>query len=215
MKNGVVYIAFKKHNLADHIKECIHSTQTLKNMYPDLHTTIITNKEIKNKCFDNIIVIPIKKFRVKQDILYDHSPYENTLFLDSDTEIVGPIIELFDLMGRFDIAATHDMMRKHEKKSLVYPDYAAIPDGFPEFASGVVMFRKSSTVKKFFRVWQKNYAEWYRLTNEERDQPSFRVSLWQCEDLHIHTLPSEFNIRTKKYDNIVPRINHWHDMWRK
>ena len=119
------------------------------------------------------------------------------------------------LMDRFDIAATHDLMRKNPRHSGMWLEYSNVPDGFPEFAGGVILFKKSPVVEDFFKVWRKNFAAWYKLTGEVRDQPSFRVSLWQCKNLHVHTLPSEFNIRTKNYNNIIPRINHRHEMWRK
>ena len=150
-KNGILYIAFKKHRLADHSKEVIHSAKSVKKMYPNLPITLFTDTNTCSNYFDNIKIISVGGFRIKQTVLYD-SPYDNTLYLDSDTEIVGSIIELFDLMKRFDVAATHDLMRKHKVKSDVYPDYAAIPDGFPEFAGGVILFKKSPKVENFFKV---------------------------------------------------------------
>jgi len=211
MKNGVVYISFKKRTKADDIREVRYSIKSLKKRYPNLHTTLFTDKDLKIKQFDDVKIVSIEGERVKQEYLLD-SPYDNTLYLDSDTGIVGDIECLFGLMERFDIAATQDLMRKDPKKSKLYQDYANIPDGFPEYAGGVILFRKSPAIHKFFELWRKNFAVWYKLTGIVKDQPSFRVSLWQCEGLHIHTLPPEFNIRTKKYDNVVPRIFHFHDM---
>ncbi len=214
MKNGIVYITFVGNKKADRIKELHYSVESVKKRHPNLSITLLTDKNPKIKGIDSVKIIPINSERVKQDYLYD-SPYYNTLYLDCDTEIVGPIDEIFGLMGRFDISATHDLIRKDNKKSSVYPDYAKIPDGFPEYGGGVMLFRKVPVVENFFKVWRKNYNVWYRFTKEVRDQPSFRVSLWQCSDLHVHTLPPEFNIRTKNYNNIVPRINHQHNLWRK
>ena len=175
---------------------------------------MFTDKDPNKKCFDNIEIVPINNIRVKQNFLWN-SPYQNTLYLDSDTGIVGSIDTVFDILDRFDIAATHDMMRKDMKKAKVYPDYDVIPDGFSEFAGGVILFRKSFTVEKFFNVWKKNYAIWCKLSGKLNDQPSFRVSLWECYDLHVYVLPPEYNIRTKKYHNIVPRIYHYHNMTEK
>ncbi len=213
MENGVLYIAFNRNNKSDRIKELAYSVRSLKHTHPNLPVTLFTDVDPGIKEFDNVEIISVDSERIKQNYLCS-SPYDNTLYIDCDTGIVGPIEEMFGLMDRFDIAATHDMMRKDKKKSDIYPDYAAVPDGFPEYAGGVILFRKSLAVENFFRVWRRNYAKWFELTKEMRDQPSFRVSLWECKDLHVHTLPTEFNIRTKKYNNIVPRINHWHDMWR-
>jgi hypothetical protein len=207
MTNGIVYTTFGDRCL----KELEYSVKTLKKMHAELSVTLFTNKPYTNDEIDNIEFKDIKTNRVKQEYLYE-SPYQNTLYLDSDTGIVGSIIELFDLMDRFDIAATQDLIRKHDKKSEIYPDYAAIPDGFPEYAGGVILFKKSTSVENFFKIWRKNFNKWYELTGQVRDQPSFRVSLWQCKDLHIYTLPPEYNIRSKKYHNITPRVYHWHNM---
>ena len=144
-----------------------------------------------------------------------NSPYENTLYLDCDTVILNPFEEAFRLMERFDIAIAFDHMRKDPKKAARYPDYAKIPDGFSEFGGGVFMFRKSPEVENFFKVWQKNYEVWHDLTGEIRDQPSLRVSIWECKDLKLYVLPPEFNIRTKNYHNIQDRILHEHNLFRK
>jgi hypothetical protein len=215
-KNGVVYITFKRNPKAHRYRELRHSVESLKKIHPKLSVTLFTNDKFKAdlSMIDHIKIYDINSDRVKQDLLYD-SPYENTLYMDCDTEIVGPIDEIFNLMGRFDIAAVQDQIRKDPKKSAKYPDYASIPDGFPEYAGGVILFRKCDEVKNFFKVWRNNYNKWLKLTGEVRDQPSFRVTLWQCKDLKLHSLPPEFNWRTKKKHNIITRIDHRHDLWRK
>lgn len=37
-----------------------------------------------------------------------HSPFEHTIFLDTDTFVCGDFSELFDLLDHFDIAMSHD-----------------------------------------------------------------------------------------------------------
>jgi len=207
MKNGVVYIVFGD----KYLKKFNFSVKTLKKIHPNLHVTLFTDKHIENKHVDDIRIINVSGTRIKQYHLYD-SPYENTLYIDATSGIVGSIIDIFGLMERFDIACVQDLMRKDNKKSVVYPDYAVIPDGFPEYSGGIILFKKNKAVENFFDMWCRNFKIWYDITGEHRDQPSLRVSLWQCVDLKIHTLPSEFSIRTKQYHNIVPRIYHYHNM---
>lgn len=217
---GVLYIAFSnrtKHKHEDdyYIKEAIFSANSIKKIHPNLSITLFTDKHINNNCFDRVVVTgAIDDIRVKQEFLWS-SPYDKTLYLDSDTGIIGPIDEMFNILDRFDIAATHDIMRKDSKKAKVYPDYANIPDGFSEFAGGVILYRKSEQIQKFLEIWRKNYKIWCKLSGKKNDQPSFRVSLWQCENLQIYTLPPEYNIRTKKYHNIKDRIYHHHGMFEK
>ena len=216
MKNGILYIAFKNSKGINYIKEAIHSAQSIKKIHPNLHISLFTDTtEIKNKCFDYKRIIPINSTREKQNYLFN-SIYENTLYLDSDTKIVNPIDDLFGLMERFDIAACFDHARKDPKKSKVWEDYAKIPKVFSEFAGGVILFRKSPAVESFFRVWRVNYGLWKKASGRLNDQPSFRVSLWQCSDLKVYTLPPEYNLRTQeKRDKfeIKHRILHWHKMY--
>jgi len=210
MRNGIVYIAFGNKCM----RELEYSVKTLRKTHPNLKITLFSDKIPDNDQFDFVKLISADSVRVKQKFLLD-SPYDNTLYLDTDTAILGPIEETFRIMERFDMAATHDLIRKDAKKSAKYPDYAKIPDGFPEFGGGVILFRKSTEVERFFDVWQRNFKKWYELTGEVRDQPSFRVSVWQCQDLKFFVLPPEFNHRTKKHNNIITRIKHEHNMWRK
>jgi hypothetical protein len=214
VKNGIVYIVFDLNKKADRFRELNHSIKSVRKMCPNLSITLFTDIYREVSGIDNIRVVDVDCERIKQKYLYT-SFYDNTLYLDCDTEVVGPIDDLFKLMERFDIAATHDLIRKDPKKSKKYPDYSQITSAFPEHGGGVLLFKKSPVVENFFKVWQKNFKIWYDLTGEVRDQPSFRVSIWECMDLHFYALPQEYNIRTKKYSNIIPRIKHEHDMWRK
>lgn len=214
MDRGVVYITFIKNKKADRIAELRHSVKSIKRFHPDLPITLFTDNDPKVKGIDKVEIVSIDSERVKQVYLPD-TPYQKTLYLDCDTEIVKPINEMFDLLDRFELAATYDLIRKDPKKSKVYPDYAKIPDGFPEYAGGVILYKKCNETDMFFEAWRKNYNNWYELTGQVRDQPSFRVSIWQCTFLKFHTLPSEYNIRTKNYNNIIPRINHTHSLWKE
>ena len=214
MNNGIVYIVSDINRKADRIRELRNSAESLKQMHPDLPITLFTDKDPNIVAIDDVRIVPIEGVRVKQDLLQD-SPYQNTMYVDCDTDFVGPVKESFRLMERFDLAATHDLIRKDPKKSKKYPAYAEIPDGFPEFGGGVLLFRKCKQMELFFHFWQKNFKEWVKLTGEIRDQPSFRVTVWQSKDLKFYVLPPEFNHRTKKYHNIRTRILHQHNLWKQ
>ncbi len=214
MKNGIVYITFVRNKKADRIKELKHSIKSVNKTHPHLPITLFTDKDPKIKGIDNIKIVSINSERVKQNYLYD-SPYENTLYLDCDTEIIGSIDEIFGLMARFDIAAAIDHVRKAEETSKIWSAYNNIPDGFSEYAGGVILFKKCLAVDMFFKIWQEKYLEWCKISGKVNDQPSFRVSLYETAGLNIHTLPPEYNLRSKKYHNIIPRIYHNHSLWKK
>jgi len=210
MKNGIVYIVFGNKST----KEFEVSIKTLRKIHPNINITLFTDKPKNNKFVNIEKIIKVKGTRIKQNHLFN-SPYENTLYLDATSGVVGQLTEIFGLLDRFDIACVQDIIRKHDKKSKIYPEYADIPDGFPEYSGGIILFKKNNRVEEFFKTWQRNMKTWYNLTGVEKDQPALRVSLWQCENLKTHTLPPEFSIRTKKYHNIVPRVYHFHNITEK
>ena len=232
--NGVLYIAYTNKKFID---EAIFSATSLKKSNPNIPVTIITDHELNNNCFDNVIKYPPNRFkgiRCKQEFVSE-SPYENTIMLDTDTYIVDDISDLFLLLQRFDIALTHDYARKriiNENSNNLpggymfssFKEYSDIPYSFPEYNTGVIVYKKNEKVIEFFKQWINKYNEMKKFT--PYDQPSFRVSLWQS-NLNIHTLPIEYNVRSKqtkekniKYRNIgvlqknhlTPRIYHWHDI---
>lgn len=227
MKVGVVYVVYINKNKPsipkDHFfKEAICSVKSLKQTHPNLPVTLYTDVNPKIKEFDNVIIIsPDNRARLKFEYVYK-SPYHYTLYIDSDTKIVGSLIEHFQLLERFDLAAVHDACRAVPERCKIWKAYGNIPNSFGEYCSGLIFFRKSPVVENFFKVWQKNYNYWINNTKFKNDQPSFRVSLWECSDLNIHTLPIEFCVRTqekingirKKYP-VKPIIYHWHSMYNK
>lgn len=225
MKNGIVYIAFLNRSNPRFprdlwLKELEYSAKTVKNKHPDLPITLFTDKNRNIKNIDQVKVINFDGPRVKPFCLWD-SPYQNTLYLDTDTAVVGDIQNMFNLMERFDLAASFDHLRVDNKKAAVYPEYAKISEAFSEFNGGVILFRKSDAVKKFFKVWRKNYEEWKKLSGLLADQPSFRVSIWQSSDLKFYVLPPEYDLRTqgkrdgcKKRFPIEHKIYHWHEMYK-
>lgn len=225
MNKGITYIAFGK----KYISEAIHSAKSVKLHNPDLSICIFTDCEIKSPYFDSITVIKPSHRRPKVDYLFQ-SPYEYTLYLDSDTEVLSDISQIFDVLEKFDLAAAYDHNRKRTRPSTLIPAYDAIPYTFPEFNSGVLAFRKTEETQRFFHSWQEHF---YRYQEESHglDQPSFRIALWNS-NLRLHVLPFEFNVRDQKLlhrldkterDFLSPRIFHWHGLdrprlfsaWRK
>lgn len=227
MNIGVVYIVYsnkhKKELPKDYFfKEVVYSVKTLKEMHPNLNVTLYTDEDPNIKYFDNVNIIKRgENARLKFDYMYS-APYDKVLYIDSDTAIVGSLKEHFKLLDRFDLAAVHDACRAVPERCKLWPAYGAIPNSFGEYCSGLIFFKKCPVVENFFKVWKKNYQYWITNTKYKNDQPSFRVSLWECSDLKIHTLPIEFCVRTqekldgirKKYP-VKPIIYHWHNMFNK
>jgi hypothetical protein len=123
------------------------------------------------------------------------SPFDATIFLDSDTYVCDSIEELFDLMPRFDIAAAHA------------PGYTKCNDpmapAFYDFNTGVVVFNRTEATLTLLRRWLETYEKWMTdppfkgagSPNGFADQPAFRRCVLESE-VAVYTLPPEYNYRT-------------------
>jgi hypothetical protein len=110
---------------------------------------------------------------------------------------------LFDILDRFEIAASHASWRfspglNHSKTTIATEYYADAdaPFSFVDFNTGVVLFRKSERVTEFFLEWKNVYEQ--QLKNvacyPANDQAAFRIALWKS-DLRLYVLPPEYNFR--------------------
>lgn len=145
--------------------------------------------------------------RSKIDYL-PQSPFERTLYLDSDTELAAPIDDVFDILDRFDVALAHAHRRNTKQTEAVWN--VEIPAAFPQFNGGVIAYRKTEAVQDFLTKWRDAFHE----ANIKKDQVTLRELLWSG-DLRIATLPPEYNIRYDKYLSVWdevearPRIFHY------
>jgi hypothetical protein len=146
---GVIYTAG---GMQRYIDEAIYSAKTLKKYNPKLGTTLYTSiKNVESKYFDNIIYQePIKhpqKYKVENML---KSPYDFTLFLDSDTEIKDNIEELFDFLLIYDIGVTNRVKCKWSANPIYiyYIDNQCYNGGF-------LLFKKNKKVTTFINAWTK------------------------------------------------------------
>lgn len=196
MSSGVIYAATG----ASYIRELLESAASLRAAMPDVSITISVDDptlvEASDISFEKVIVLddPEKGYGDKITLMQT-SPYEKTVFLDTDTYIAAPFDDLFQMLDRFDIAAKLDGRRFSARQE-------HIPDAFPEYNSGVVAFRKCAATDRFFENWQRIYEvhkapDWTHYYRERKgNQPAFRAALWES-DIHIGTLGEEYNCQER------------------
>jgi hypothetical protein len=192
--NGIVYAAVGNKFL----QEAIISATSLKKYEPDIHITIFTNEKFANKTFDNVIqIINPDNWRNGKLYAFKHTPYNRTIFLDTDTVICNRFSEIFSLLDRFDMAAC--MSELYGQLIYNYSELSHLGDSFPEINSGVVAFKKSKSWDSFLDDWIKIYQSQRTYNIQKRilktaDQPSFRLALYKS-DLKYHILPPTYNTR--------------------
>jgi hypothetical protein len=212
--NGVLYI-ITTHKDFRYLKAGIESAKSIKYYSPQLSIHIYTDydglnfieKHIKTRLFDSkgLINTP-PHYRSKVDYI-SKSPFVNTLYLDSDTLICDDISEMYELLNEFDIALAHAHKRNTPQNLRTWR--ITIPYSFPQYNSGVILYRNTKVIKKFFETW----ADCFHEAKFIKDQVTLRELLFKSK-LRIATLPPEYNIRYQKYIKIwstgeaKPKILH-------
>ncbi len=140
------------------------------------------------------------------------SPFERTLFLDTDTFVVDEIAHVLDVLDHYDIAVAY----APGYRGLDDPD---VPSAFHEFNTGVLAWRASERTDAFMRSWQETYLAWLeqepfpgarKATRGGRaDQPAFRRCAWQ-HGLRLFVLAPEYNFRLGYPATLVGRVRVIH-----
>jgi len=185
-----------------YIQEAEISATSLKSVDPSAHITLITDRQVDGTLFDTTVVRPVTfatwraglAYRTKH--IYEDSPYERTLYIDTDTYFYESCRALFGLLDYFDLcmaAAPADM-----NEPLI--DGKPLTACFP-YNAGVIAFKKNDRNQSLFRSWHESYEKKLREGNvrpKESDQPSF-MEAWVHSDSRIYVLPSIWNARLLTY----------------
>lgn len=203
------------------VEEAILSRESLRRQMPSLPGILWTDvaDESLRSVFDEVRLIenPQHSFADKVPPLLE-SPFEKTLFLDTDTQVCEPLDDLFVMLDRFDVLAAHAPMR------VTWPQ-PEIPDGFVEINSGVLAWRKNERTALMFQKWLMFYRAHVEVTGQRDDQPALRRALYES-DVRLGILPAEYNFRTvlpgfagrgpvrilhgRGLESVARRVNHFH-----
>lgn len=189
MSRGLMYIATGPKFVA----EAERSVATFKAMMPDLPAILIKDADSalsKDAQFDMVRDLQNPSFTYIDKILpLKDSPFEHTIFLDTDTHCVALCEELFELLDRFDYAAAHAPVRTCWRG-------AHCPDSFPELNTGVIAFNTSEPFKELVDAWYTIYERHRQLADPPpHDQPAFREAAFNAR-ARLYVLPPEYNLRS-------------------
>jgi hypothetical protein len=117
------------------------------------------------------------------------SPYDHTIYLDTDTIVCGLLDELYGVLEFADLAAAHNPGSAPTRENEV-----ELPMAFHPINTGVLLYRKSDVALRFFARWEKNYLSIHR---PAQDQGAFRQTLLELRhDIRFYTLHRAWNCRT-------------------
>ena len=149
--NGFLYVASQS---AAFYKAAVHSAISLRDNYPEANITLFTHadfvQESDRKFFDKIETgIPIHK-RAKMYAMA-RTPYENTFYLDADTEIRSENIKkVFDILGKNDIMFTRIIPKVSKDRVIDRMNNL-------EYHGGVVLYNSKKLTIQLMQDWYETY----------------------------------------------------------
>lgn len=210
---GVIYIATGK----KYIEEACASAASLKAHMPAMPISVFADEEIHSPHIEQTIRIDRINWEswAKRIEYMSQSPYDDTLYLDSDTYICDGFDEIFELLKKFDLAAVHAPYRRSPKNYTTVDEFVVehVPASFPEMNCGVILFKKTPRVEQFFARWLREYHEQSsQPVPPINDQASFRIALYESDVIHA-VLPPEYNCRfvfPVFVSGMVKILHGWH-----
>lgn len=115
--------------------------------------------------------------------------FEELLYLDVDTYVAWPCMNLFDVLQQFDFAAGQSASRDAVESAL------GVPESFCTPQVGVNPFRNTERVRCFLADWLAMY-EAHAARYDNNDEAALRDTLWLNEaGIRFCTLAPEFALR--------------------
>lgn len=178
---GLLYIASGE----EFFEEAVTSARSAWHVMPNVNITIVTDQTDMPDCFDDLILMENPTYDYLDKIRYMRdSPYERTLFVDSDTYFSESVEELFEILDTFHLAASHAPARSTGD--------IGVCEAFSEYNTGVLLYRYSDAVMELFSEWERLYDD---SPDDWTDQPAFRKALFESGLPH-YILTPEYNCRT-------------------
>lgn len=153
--HGIVYVATQQDR---YIEEAFLSAESAKRQTPGLHITLFTDRPGNALCgmglFDAVERIesggledPRANAQVNRILCLGRTPYERTLYLDTDTRILSPAVPaLFAKLDGYDIALVEDALDSSNARTW---------SGFRMFNCGVILYQKGERFSDVLRQWER------------------------------------------------------------
>jgi hypothetical protein len=199
---GVLYVASGE----AYIRAAMRSALSVRKNCPGLPVHLFADWKnfdfrfsLSPQPFTSVEMIENPHRRSKLDYL-TQTPFERTLYLDTDTSVRSDVRDMFRLLERFDLAAAHGYRRNFPPRLSAWR--IELPQAFPQLNAGVLLYRKTPAVMRFLEEWRDRYHENYPAIGQ--DQATLRELIW-LSDLRLAVLPPEYNVRYVKYHMLWSR----------
>jgi hypothetical protein len=202
------------------LEEAIRSALSVKKVMPDVERELYisenifpANKTILEGTFTKIVSLQKTIFRHRPRFeSFLMTSLDRAIFIDSDTLILEPTYELFQVLDDFDIALCIAPQLHHSQAigSNLHSYLPFVSMAVAEFNGGLIVAKKTERFRNFIKSWMQLFG--ICLTHQYvMDQVSLRVALAKS-DLRIATLPNNYNFRANINQSVagVVKILHCH-----
>jgi len=143
---GALYIAFGERHKA----EARRSIASLRRASPALPIAVITDRAWEIDPLPDRFLIRrcVEGVMSKNTYAYD-SPFEETLYLDTDTVVAKDVTPIFGLLQHYDFGVRFYGPQLNEPGGLTF---------HTQVQSGVLLFKKNLRVEGLFSMWREEYV---------------------------------------------------------
>lgn len=125
-----------------YVKAALRALESIRANNPQpgiaLATDVVDDPALK--VFDVVVPVENPHVRSKVDLL-SKTPFDKTIYLDTDINVVAYLSGVMFLLDRFDIALCHTHSRA--KKAMTESWRMELPDAFPQLNGGIIVYRKT------------------------------------------------------------------------
>ena len=191
--NGFIYVASVNKKF---LSGAILSAESLRDHWPEANITLFTHEDWVDaqveSVFDSVITDGCPNHHRAKLWALDKTPYDLTVYLDADTEILSPEIStIFDQMTDADILMTK--VRKYAGAIVAFPGGNLIDH------CGVFMYRSDPHVIEFMKQWWDLYQkqhdgtwQWDTTLYPESLRPWDQWSFWWLMNKTEHKLKRDY-----------------------
>jgi hypothetical protein len=177
--NNTGFLSIAQNSDTDYFRLCYFQFLYLKKVMPDVPYTVIvdrtTYKDIPEKCKTQLhkIVVLENDYAINENWkfsnepqVYDLTPFENTIKIESDLLITRDISHWIPALDRKDIVFAYGcknfLQQKTENK---FYRHFFIDNNLPDIYNGLMYFKKSRLSERFFKLAQDIFLNWNILSN--------------------------------------------------
>ena len=203
---GILYVAYGEKARAS----CARSIQTARVFLPQIPVAVVSDTLLKDvECIHVYRPEADPGARTWKTQIYALSPFDETLFLDADTEVVSSPLAGFGLLRFVDVVLSLDCDRRVGERHNAQHDpeeraatlrEVGLDGDLLYYNSGVIFFKRSVRALALFSAW---YEEWQRW--RKHDQLALARAFYRCPT-RVATLREVWNTHHKKEAVFV-----WHN----